>query len=121
MDRHCLEQGKRCVMWDDQGAGFYLVRRGDGCCVAAQTAAAATELNSTSAPSCPAPPSTRQLLNWDWVANRPTAPPSIQDAVQPGWWFNARQVLKAPLIDPDLPEASGMCVGVLAPSASLAH
>lgn len=26
MDRLALEQGKRCVMWDDQGAGFYLVR-----------------------------------------------------------------------------------------------
>ena len=26
MDRFCLQAGKRCVMWDDEGAGFYLVR-----------------------------------------------------------------------------------------------
>lgn len=26
MDRFCLENGKRCIMWDDDGAGFYLVR-----------------------------------------------------------------------------------------------
>ncbi len=25
MDRAALELGKRCVMWDDTGAGFYLV------------------------------------------------------------------------------------------------
>ena len=25
IDRFCLEQGKRCIMWDDEGAGFYLV------------------------------------------------------------------------------------------------
>lgn len=26
MDLFCLQHGKRCVMWDDEGAGFYLVR-----------------------------------------------------------------------------------------------
>lgn len=28
IDRYCLEEGKRCIMWDDDGAGFYLVRAG---------------------------------------------------------------------------------------------
>lgn len=26
MDALCLKHGKRCVMWDDEGNGFYLVR-----------------------------------------------------------------------------------------------
>lgn len=26
MDRAALELGKRCVMWDDKGTGFFLVR-----------------------------------------------------------------------------------------------
>lgn len=26
MDKAALQHGKRCVMWDDTGAGFYLVR-----------------------------------------------------------------------------------------------
>ena len=25
MDRLALEERKRCIMWDDEGAGFYLV------------------------------------------------------------------------------------------------
>ena len=25
MDHFCLRNGKRCVMWDDEGVGFYLV------------------------------------------------------------------------------------------------
>lgn len=27
MDEFCLRHGKRCVMWDDDGVGFYLVRQ----------------------------------------------------------------------------------------------
>lgn len=27
MDQFCLRHGKRCVMWDDDGVGFYLVRQ----------------------------------------------------------------------------------------------
>ncbi len=26
MDRAALELGKRCILWDDKGAGFFLVR-----------------------------------------------------------------------------------------------
>jgi hypothetical protein len=26
MDALCLKHGKRCIMWDDEGNGFYLVR-----------------------------------------------------------------------------------------------
>lgn len=26
MDRYCLEHSKRCIMWDDDSAGFFLVR-----------------------------------------------------------------------------------------------
>ncbi|KAL4423816.1 hypothetical protein ABPG75_001117 [Micractinium tetrahymenae] len=29
MDRFCLEHGKRCIMWDDEGAGFYLMMHWD--------------------------------------------------------------------------------------------
>lgn len=25
MDRVCLQHSKRCIMWDDEGSGFYLV------------------------------------------------------------------------------------------------
>lgn len=32
MDRFCLQHGKRCVMWDDEGAGFYLVSSAARCC-----------------------------------------------------------------------------------------
>lgn len=48
MDRFCLENGKRCVMWDDEGAGFYLVRA------------------STTAGAVPAhlPPTARRLPAW---------------------------------------------------------
>jgi hypothetical protein len=27
MDRAALELGKRCIMWDDKGTGFFLVRK----------------------------------------------------------------------------------------------
>lgn len=29
LDRFCLEAGKRCIMWDDEGAGFYLMMNWD--------------------------------------------------------------------------------------------
>ena len=25
MDEFCLKEGKRCIMWDDEGSGFFLV------------------------------------------------------------------------------------------------
>ena len=26
MDDYCLKEGKRCIMWDDEESGFFLVR-----------------------------------------------------------------------------------------------
>ena len=26
MDDYCLKEGKRCIMWDDEKSGFFLVR-----------------------------------------------------------------------------------------------
>ena len=46
------------------------------------------------------------MLNWDWVANRPTAPPTPEDAFDPGWWINAKQLLTAPLIDPTVSDTT---------------
>jgi len=25
LDAFCLKEGKRCIMWDDEGSGFFLV------------------------------------------------------------------------------------------------
>lgn len=44
------------------------------------------------------------MLNWDWLHNRPAAPAPGADASQPGWWANLRQLVRPPLLDPDLPE-----------------
>lgn len=40
------------------------------------------------------------MLNWDWVRNCPKSPASPQEAFEPGWWLNAKKLLKNPLIDP---------------------
>ena len=45
-----------------------------------------------------------QMLNWDWLSNRPAQPGSPAEALQPGWWHNAKQLLRPPLLDPSLPE-----------------
>ena len=45
------------------------------------------------------------MLNWDWVTNRPTTPPTPDAAYDPGWWINAKQMLLPPLIDPTVPDA----------------
>jgi hypothetical protein len=45
------------------------------------------------------------MVNWDWVANRPTAPPSQDRLFEPGWWINAKKILQPPLIDPNVPDS----------------
>lgn len=113
MDRAALEQGKRCVMWDDQGAGFFLVRNiapGQPVCPASlpgmihRQRGRALDANHSckvlplSEPPLPAV----QMLNWDWVHNRPAEPSSPETAFQPGWWHNARTMLRRPLLDPSV-------------------
>ena len=44
------------------------------------------------------------MLNWDWLRNRPAQSGSPEEALQPGWWHNAKQLLRPPLLDPSLPE-----------------
>ena len=44
------------------------------------------------------------MLNWDWLSNRPAQPGCPQEALQPGWWHNAKQLLRPPLLDPSLTE-----------------
>jgi hypothetical protein len=45
-----------------------------------------------------------QMLNWDWVHNRPKSPPTPQAAFDPGWWINAKELLTPPLLDSSIPE-----------------
>ena len=45
-----------------------------------------------------------QLLNWDWLHNRPAQPAAADDALRPGWWQNVRQLLRPPLLDASVPE-----------------
>ena len=43
------------------------------------------------------------MLNWDWLRNQPAQPSSPEELIQPGWWVNLRQLLRAPLLDPEQP------------------
>ena len=121
MDRSCLEQGKRCVMWDDEGAGFYLVGAAPKPPLVPAPPPSpalgnwhlpATTSHPPALPSpCPAHHSLTlpslllpQMLNWDWLSNRPAQPGCPEEALQPGWWHNAKQLLRPPLLDPSLPE-----------------
>lgn len=45
-----------------------------------------------------------QMLNWDWLRNRPAEPPSPDVLLEPGWWVNVRQLLRPPLLDHQQPE-----------------
>ena len=45
-----------------------------------------------------------QMLNWDWVHNRPESPPTPRDAFDPGWWINAKELLTPPLLYSSIPE-----------------
>jgi hypothetical protein len=46
-----------------------------------------------------------QMLNWDWVKNRPASPPTPEAAFEPGWWINGKELLTPPLLDPSVPES----------------
>lgn len=73
MDRMALEHSKRCIMWDDEGVGFYLVRQlqhQDVCY---------TLKYVTSLFNC-----LQQMVNWDWLTNQPAKMPKDR-AFEPGW------------------------------------
>ena len=99
MDQAALALGKRCIMWDDAGAGFFLVRSVvfPGLRKIQETS---NLRNSPFLSLFTAP----QMLNWDWVANRPAAPATTAEALSPGWWVNAKELLRPPLLDPTTPE-----------------
>ncbi|KAK9824355.1 hypothetical protein WJX72_009649 [[Myrmecia] bisecta] len=67
LDKFALQHGKRCIMWDDEGAGFYM------------------------------------MLNWDWESNKP-AKLVPERSSEPGWYANAMQLLKLPLLDVSVTE-----------------
>ena len=40
-----------------------------------------------------------QMLNWDWLHNRPAHPPQGEEAAGQGWWVNLKQMFRLPLLD----------------------
>ena len=111
-------------MWDDEGAGFYLVGAApkpplaSACSLpACGTGTCQPHGGFQCLPACLSclrlsrllafpthPLLLPQMLNWDWLSNRPAQPGSPAEALQPGWWHNAKQLLRPPLLDPSLPE-----------------
>jgi hypothetical protein len=107
MDRAALELGKRCIMWDDRGTGFFLVRT-----IFAYTTRLYTLLLSIyiyrkynlQVYFLIISTKILQMLNWDWVRNRPASPPTPEAVFEQGWWVNAKELLTLPLVDPSIPE-----------------
>ena len=73
VDSHALLHGKRCILWDDQGAGFFMVSPHF---VGLQVIACAR----FSLPGV----LLLQMMNWDWLTNQPAQRRSPDDT-DPGW------------------------------------
>jgi hypothetical protein len=91
LDALALRQGKRCIMWDDEGSGFYLVseapctstlgwREALHDCILRVKATAVDDHSHHACMGC-----ALQMLKWDWINNRPAHPPSPEAAVELGW------------------------------------
>lgn len=75
MDRMALEHRKRCIMWDDEGAGFYMVR---------QLHHQDVVYDSSSGRHTLTVGLLQQMVNWDWLTNQPAKMPQDR-ASEPGW------------------------------------
>ena len=93
LDRTALELGKRCVLWDDAGSGFYLVS-------IRIITTMMYELNVTMCELV-----SMQMINWDWVRNCPAGTPTPDATCELGWWANAKQLLSPPLLDSSIPDS----------------
>ena len=96
MDEFCLKEGKRCIMWDDEGSGFFLVHfslfshhqyKHFLCCKALSTGAYANStLMWANSSSTSRRVAALQMMRWDWSRNCPAEMPNtLEAAVEQGW------------------------------------